>query len=78
MFVYHGHLSGAVEKITGLNVILDWSESMQEMRFRTDIRWRGEFTKFSGSMVNGIESLIRTSDWHLPFQGDIVSAFTWG
>ncbi len=45
--VYHDSLSGSVEKITGLNATLDWPESNQEVRFRADACWRGEFTKLS-------------------------------
>ncbi|WP_409361623.1 AsmA family protein [Bartonella heixiaziensis] len=45
--VYHDSITGVPEKITGLNATLDWPESMQEMRFRADARWRGELTKLS-------------------------------
>ncbi|PIT70383.1 AsmA family protein [Bartonella tribocorum] len=45
--VYHDSLSGVAEKITGLNATLDWPESTEEVRFRADARWRGEFTKLS-------------------------------
>lgn len=47
VLVYHDSLSEVIEKITGLNATLDWPETTQEMRFRADARWRGEFTKLS-------------------------------
>ncbi|WP_336278869.1 AsmA family protein [Bartonella sp. CB175] len=47
VIVYHDSISSMTEKITGLNVTLDWPESIQGARLRADARWHGELTKLS-------------------------------
>ncbi len=55
ILVYHDSISGMPEKITGLNATLDWPESIQEVQFRADARWRGELTKLS---INADQALL--------------------
>ncbi|AGF75436.1 AsmA family protein [Bartonella vinsonii] len=47
VLVYHDRISRIAEKITGLNATLDWPESTQKVKFRANVRWRGELTKLS-------------------------------